>query len=330
MALRVFKPQILATTMSVYDLNLGKVANPNQRGFMKIPGVFAFAYHTNSRGFRGEREYREGKSGKYRVLLLGDSFTFGYGVNDDQVLSYKIEENLLKKKISAEVINAGNIASATEYALKFFNKIGYKFYPDLVVLCFFNNDFFENIRADYYVVEGEGVREVERPFSNDFIAKKDFLRSIPLYQWLISHSHLASLLKYDVSQVIYKYIIRPGKRPQFSPECEWTTRILLRNLRESVRDADAGFAVFYVPLMEEVVQYRQTQKVSEEERALFRILEREDIANASFTPLLAQNYADIHELYYRNPDIHWTARAHSLVGDYLGDYIERQIAMSHK
>lgn len=77
------EPVVAERTNCRYDERLGWVQLPSldladQYG----PGVFL---RTNSRGFRGSAEVApEVTAGRTRIVCSGDSFTLGYGVNDDQ------------------------------------------------------------------------------------------------------------------------------------------------------------------------------------------------------------------------------------------------------
>jgi len=79
-----------------------------------------------------------------RLVLLGDSQTYGIGVNDNETFASRIAENLAGGDISIEVMNAGNGGKGTDYALKFFRSLGQSFNADTVALCFFPNDFLDN------------------------------------------------------------------------------------------------------------------------------------------------------------------------------------------
>lgn len=82
LALRA-EPVVAERTHCRYDETIGWVQLPkldleNQYG----PGVFL---HTNARGFRGSAEVdADVPAGRTRIVCSGDSFTLGYGVNDDQ------------------------------------------------------------------------------------------------------------------------------------------------------------------------------------------------------------------------------------------------------
>ena len=96
----------------------------------------------NSMGLR-DREYSlEKPAGVIRILMLGDSLTFGWGAPEAGTTSKALERLLNAGGGPAryEVINTGvgntNTAMQTAY---FVNK-GYQFQPDIVVLNYFIND----------------------------------------------------------------------------------------------------------------------------------------------------------------------------------------------
>ena len=66
----------------------------NIRGTIVTP-QYRHKFDTNSRGFRGTREYAVPKPAKvFRVITLGDSVVDGYGVEDDQTFSAVLEKKL--------------------------------------------------------------------------------------------------------------------------------------------------------------------------------------------------------------------------------------------
>src|SRR5262249_25445204 len=67
----------------------GWAFKPNIRDFDSFQGG---AVSSNSRGVRGQREYAEIKpAGVTRILVFGDSLTFGDEVSDDQTYSSYLE-----------------------------------------------------------------------------------------------------------------------------------------------------------------------------------------------------------------------------------------------
>ena len=69
--------------------------------------------------------------------MLGDSFTWGYGVADDEVFTEVLEHNLAERGTRCEVINTGVSGWGTDQEYLFLTDEGFKYEPDLVVVAFF-------------------------------------------------------------------------------------------------------------------------------------------------------------------------------------------------
>lgn len=73
---------------------------------------FSYTQRVNNVGLRGRDIQIKKSSDRYRVLMLGDSFTMGKGVEDDQTFSVLLEESLNQRRATCsapaiEVLNAG-------------------------------------------------------------------------------------------------------------------------------------------------------------------------------------------------------------------------------
>ena len=117
------------------------------------PGrTHGFRTHTNAWGFRsGEVPFEKGG---FRVMLLGDSFTFGTGVADGETFSWVLNVllNATEGGADAEVLNAGTNGSSNVSQIHYFKSDGVRFRPDLVVLNIYTgNDFDQNLE------DAEGV-----------------------------------------------------------------------------------------------------------------------------------------------------------------------------
>jgi len=88
----------------------------------------------NSRGLRDREIPYERKPGTLRVLMLGDSFTMGWGVPVEETWSKRIERLYAQRGISAEVINAGVGNYNTVMEVSWFFEEGVKYRPDIIVL----------------------------------------------------------------------------------------------------------------------------------------------------------------------------------------------------
>ena len=94
----------------------------------------------NSKGLRDREIPYERKPSTLRILMLGDSFTEGWGVPFEQTFSKRIERLYAAHGINAEVVNTGVGNYNTIMEVKYFLNEGYRYQPDIVVLNYVPND----------------------------------------------------------------------------------------------------------------------------------------------------------------------------------------------
>lgn len=78
----------------VPDEELEYSFEPGYEGRMVLPGIFDAAYRINGQGFRDDVDFEGEHPGKYRILLVGDSFVFGVGVALEETIGKHIERVL--------------------------------------------------------------------------------------------------------------------------------------------------------------------------------------------------------------------------------------------
>jgi hypothetical protein len=101
---------------------------------------FKSMIYTNGQGLRTSAEaadYALGKQpDKRRILLLGPSFAFGWGVNYEQTFAARLQAILQESSQSdrtVEVINAGVPSLGPVPGLNWYRHVGKEFEPDLVI-----------------------------------------------------------------------------------------------------------------------------------------------------------------------------------------------------
>ena len=110
-----------------------RVRVPHERG--------ACTVQTNSDGLRASRDYSYRKPpAVFRILLFGDSFTAGDGVNNDERFGDLLEKSLP----DAEVINFGLPGSGTDQQYLLYEQKGCRYECDLLLVC----PLVENIRRN--------------------------------------------------------------------------------------------------------------------------------------------------------------------------------------
>jgi len=123
------------------------VANP-KLSFEHRPNSQAFLMGVdikiNSQGLRDYEYTLAKRSGEYRIMLLGDSTTLGWGVPFNETTAKILEKELNAEPIPGyqhfEAINAGVGNYDTVQEVTYYQTRGRALQPDLVVLVFFIND----------------------------------------------------------------------------------------------------------------------------------------------------------------------------------------------
>lgn len=124
-------------------------------------------YVRNSLGLRGPEPRVPKPEGVRRVLILGDSFTFGLGVQDDQApFPALLARDLANASPPVDVVNGGIPGSLTADWLALWRRAGEQLDPDVVIAVFFLRDgtsmatipqFFGQIRAEIARRNGDSL-----------------------------------------------------------------------------------------------------------------------------------------------------------------------------
>lgn len=138
----------------------------------------------NSEGMRWRRPYPDKRSDHYRVLVVGDSLTYGYGISEQSRFS-----DLLNKWMGSsfriEFLNLGHPGYQSEDILKVVKINIKKLKPDLVLYGVCLNDFLPSTVSEYY--RDGSAYEVPLPPS--------------LKKFLIENTRIGSFLsdRYDIA-----------------------------------------------------------------------------------------------------------------------------------
>lgn len=137
---RIFFPQQESIRWFKSDPRYGYV---NKADFHQkcryLDADFVMDVRTNSFGHRA-KEYDLSKKGVKRVLVLGDSFVFGYGLNAEAISSNVLEKMLNKDGERYLVINSGVGGWGTLQEITYARDHFSVFRPDIIVLTFCGND----------------------------------------------------------------------------------------------------------------------------------------------------------------------------------------------
>ena len=121
-----------------YDSQLGWIQEPGQEGIFET-AQFRTSVRINENGLRDHQHSYERQNETSRILVLGDSFAWGYGVEESERFS-----QLLERSMDVEVINAGVSGYSTDQELLWYQNEGIKYETDLVILVVAGNDVGDN------------------------------------------------------------------------------------------------------------------------------------------------------------------------------------------
>jgi hypothetical protein len=159
-------------------------------------------FKINSQGFRDIRDFKYEKPKEVlRVLVLGDSFTIGYEVRQNQTYSAVLEAYLKRKGIQAEVINAGMSGNSNAEELIFYEQEGVRYQPDIIILGFYHNDLEDNLRSNLYSLK-EGQLLVKNKTYLPGIKIGNFLNRFSLYRFLNENSYLVNFINMGITAKI--------------------------------------------------------------------------------------------------------------------------------
>lgn len=122
---------------------MGYVFKPNFKGYFPNPPFQNIAIEINSKGLRDiEHEYQK-KGGTTRILGLGDSITFGSGVEFEDTYLRVLEKKLNENGHPVEIIKTGVNSYDFDHQYAYYQEEGYKYEPNTVILGLFLNDISE-------------------------------------------------------------------------------------------------------------------------------------------------------------------------------------------
>jgi hypothetical protein len=133
---------------------------------------------SNSDGFRSSREFNETDE-RTRILVLGDSFVFGEGVEEKERFTNVMETLQPKWRVDS----IGMTGYGPGLMLRALEKVGLKTNPDIVIFCMYTDDF-RRVRPFYAGAGFEVPRFKLKSNSLETVLypKPDFWDKLRLYQ----------------------------------------------------------------------------------------------------------------------------------------------------
>ncbi len=306
---------------------------PGYRGSMTNRVEFDHRVAVDDRGLRASGPARDGGS----VMTIGDSFTFGMGVEDDETFGA-----LLGDIRGGTALNGGLPGTGVPDLVDWYERHGRRLAPEVLLLAVFvGNDLADARpdRGDIRIVDGL-VTPADTPAG--------------FRAWLFRHSDLFRLVKNaagspalsglrDTLGLPEPWVIR-NLRLEFSiyatepspelREAERSTDRALGRLTELCAQDGTRLVAVLVPARVQLVPAAwdaslsmlgldpRTHDPDHPGRVFARLLDRHSIPWLDLSPAFAAAIERGNELYYRK-DRHWTAAGHALASEQIDRFLDR-------
>ncbi len=277
-------------------------------------------YKINNIGLRENRPTKQKKEpGTKRVLVMGDSFAFGAGLDQNETLSYYLDKRLDE---DFEVLNTGMSGLSSLQSHILYKEVRSELEPDLIVFMHFSNDLNGNLQKTFY----------ERPVyvpRNETIRFTD--RKTPTTEesgsWLQHKLHLGALLKEGreffkdkkpANNITLIRLFEKNPKTEIEKSFKFNCDKVLAPFKDSVEANNATFIVVYIPSKQEMHapeldklarKYNNTQPQDFDNTLvrnhLKQCVKKHDINYIDLT-LYWKKYTKKHPLEWYQPGGHWS------------------------
>ena len=275
---------------------------PDQNCFTKVDHK---PVRINSRGTRGPEFDVPKPTGTVRILSLGDSKTFGWGMAENETYSARTEA-LLREKAGGgrniEVVNAGVNAWSYPQIRVFLQERGLAFGPDIAVLA----------DANLWTQFSEDSDPVFVRAMLSRVRLKNLLRRSAIYHWLIEIQ-----LENFYAQARTRFIPVDPKQDQLFKEQQKTDpdavfRNAIEGFCQAARAGGVQPVVIYIPILYDL----EAGKVTQVQKVKREVCERLGVPFFDFTDDLKPNAAS----YYLEADpVHLNVQGNELVARRLAE-----------
>jgi hypothetical protein len=208
---------------------------------------FDILVEANDKGLR-DRDFPAKAPGVFRILGLGDSFAFGWGVPIEATFFKRLEVllNGSRPGVGYEVVNGGIPGFGTYEALHVLTSVVPDYQPDLVLLAFYEgNDYLNNAEAPR-----------RRAIVDGYLADLPSIERWSLTRFTLRHSALAAVVDEQWSAV--------RQKRGFRASVEKTRRYLLE-MKRALGERSVPLVLVFIPDQDSAAYHRT---------ALLRLLDR--------------------------------------------------------
>jgi lysophospholipase L1-like esterase len=249
----------------------------------------------NAQGLRDDRPVGPKEPGEKRLLVLGDSVTFGAEVRTDEAYPAQMEEALHRAGRPWRVLNAGVTSYDAGQEADWLEEFGWQLEPDVVAIAFCRNDVYPSDRSN-----GKLRTATSAPVS-----------------WLTEHSVVAFYLERGVWFGQARLASRFGR--QDAPPSFEAVEEPYRRLAARARERRVPVVLIVFPTLD-LIEGRETDDYSERLQRLAKEL------GWGVIDLDAAFRDDVASLFLPNDPVHPSAAGYRRAGQALArEVVERNL-----
>ena len=258
--------------------------------------------NTNSKGIRGTTEYAYIRQpGSLRIVALGDSFTFGDEVSDDETYSSYLADMLP----NTDVLNLGVSGYGHDQMLLYFQEEGAKYHADVVILGYVsfdadrNRHSFDSLEKPKFELSNGGLRLTNEPVPTpaEVMAREPYrLKSLDM----------AVMLRERVGSYI-------GSNQK---QARQITSAILDELVKTTREHGAVPVFVYFPVWDQIYDLREG--MTSDEEFLDSYCRQHGVACLFLRPYFREQ---VKKGVNFNIRTHWGPQAHMLAAQAMRDFL---------
>ena len=178
-----------------------------------------------------------------KILILGESFTFGWLLKDHDTFVHKLQQDNSNYKFINVAVGAWGTSDYTLFTELYCKEIK----PKKIFVFLNTDDFYRGYHRGFYKLNNNNLIKVKKKIND--ISKDSFLdKNIPFYKLLKSNSHFFMLSR----NLVYNLIYPPSYNP-WSPEKYWPKPPLNMNKLDKKKVRDLNEKIF-LKLKNEVIK----------------------------------------------------------------------------
>ena len=325
-----------------FDKHLGWKLKPYVKDRV-ITSDFDVVYSINSKGIRDKEIPFQKPAREFRIIALGESTVFGWGINYGQRFTDIMEQSLKH----VEVINMGVGGFGIDQSLLQLKKGGFRYNPDLVVL--FVSDYFLERCKDFitswdafkprFVLNEDETKLIlqDVDFVKDTLGSQKINYEFKVYlenasKWvkgtILRKSKLLSLLKYSV---FYKKV----KMSLEERDKEWWNGVFKKEQFIVQRRSEEYKKKYFQKLI--FLLLKQYKELCDGHKVQFLVVEYSkkelDDSIVNFCHTLDIPYLDLFTILdrvsnfnslYFEIDTHLNEFSHRVIGEYVAEYLREK------